>query len=126
VITRLAISFTTLSPVIPWALLAQGRPSRKQLHSLRNRLRAISIVRTSKARFTTEETYAWLEQQMAKQGFATLEELAQASGIDRGTLSRYFRQERRPSVDVIAPLYQALEVAPENLLIALGAVDRRG
>lgn len=76
-------------------------------------------------RFTSEETYAWLEKQMDKRGFSSLEDLAQASGIDRGTLSRYFRQERRPSVDVIAPLCAALNVAPENLLIALGAVDRK-
>lgn len=54
-----------------------------------------------------------------------LEELYQKSGIDRGSISRYFRQERKPGVDVIAPLCKALEVSPETLLIALGAIDRK-
>ena len=76
-------------------------------------------------RFTSEETYAWLEKHLVKRGFNSLEDLSRASGIDRGTLSRYFRQERRPSVDVIAPLCEALNVAPETLLIVLGAVDRK-
>ena len=54
-----------------------------------------------------------------------LEELHQRSGIDRGSISRYFRQERVPGVDLIAPLCQALEVSPETLLIALGAIEKR-
>jgi transcriptional regulator with XRE-family HTH domain len=59
-------------------------------------------------------------------GISGLEELSERSGIDRGSLSRYFRQERTPKVDVIAPLCEALEVSPENLLIALGAIERKG
>jgi transcriptional regulator with XRE-family HTH domain len=54
-----------------------------------------------------------------------LEELHIRSGIDRGTISRYFRHERTPGVDAIAPLCEALEVSPETLLIALGAIDRK-
>lgn len=75
--------------------------------------------------FTSEETYDWLEKAMLKRGFTSLEDLAKDCGVDRGTLSRYFRQERRPSVDVIAPLCQALGVSPENLLIALGALPKQ-
>ena len=71
------------------------------------------------------ETYEWLESQMKKLNLDSLEDLSRTSGIDRGTLSRYFRQERRPSVDVIAPLCEALNVSPETLLIALGAIDRK-
>jgi hypothetical protein len=36
-----------------------------------------------------------------------------------------FRQERVPRIDVIEPLSKALEVSPETLLIALGAIDRK-
>jgi len=46
-------------------------------------------------------------------------------GLDRGTISRYFRHDRRPSIDVIAPLCEVLEVSPETLLIVLGALDKR-
>jgi transcriptional regulator with XRE-family HTH domain len=62
---------------------------------------------------------------MSAVGISSLEELAKLTGIDRGTLSRYFRQERRPSVDVIAPLCEALKVSPESLLIGLGALRRK-
>lgn len=81
--------------------------------------------KTERDRFTPDETVAWLEKQMSKRKIGSLEDLARLSGVDRGTLSRYFRQERRPSIDVVAPLCAALAVSPESLLIALGAVDRK-
>jgi transcriptional regulator with XRE-family HTH domain len=62
---------------------------------------------------------------MSHLAISGLEELHQKTGIDRGSLSRYFRQERVPGIDVIAPLCKALEVSPETLLIALGAIDRK-
>lgn len=71
------------------------------------------------------ETAEWLRNRMNSLGLSGLEELSQRSGIDRGSLSRYFRQERTPKVDVIAPLCEALEVSPETLLIALGAIERK-
>jgi transcriptional regulator with XRE-family HTH domain len=76
-------------------------------------------------RHTPEESVDWLNSQMKRVGISSLEDLSKKSGIDRGTLSRYFRQERRPSVDVVAPLCEALEVSPETLLIAIGAIDRK-
>jgi transcriptional regulator with XRE-family HTH domain len=74
-------------------------------------------------RFTHEESVQWIADRMLNLGIANYEELAELVGIDRGSLSRYFRQERRPSIDVIAPLCTVLQVAPETLLIALGAID---
>ena len=71
------------------------------------------------------ETSEWLRNRMSTLGLSGLEELSQRSGIDRGSLSRYFRQERTPKVDVIAPLCEALEVSPETLLIAIGALERK-
>lgn len=63
---------------------------------------------------------------MEELGISSLGELEDKTGIDRGSLSRYFRQERTPGIDVIAPLCEALEVSPESILIALGAISRRG
>jgi transcriptional regulator with XRE-family HTH domain len=71
------------------------------------------------------ESNEWLLQKMKAAGITTLEELAQTTGIDRGTLSRYFHQERRPSIDMIAPICEALQVSPESLLIALGALPKK-
>ena len=63
---------------------------------------------------------------MEELGISSLGELEDKTGIDRGSLSRYFRQERTPGIDVIARLCEALEVSPESILIALGAISRRG
>ena len=76
-------------------------------------------------RNSPEETAEWLRNRMDALNISGLEELHQKTGIDRGSLSRYFRQERVPKIDVIAPLCEALEVSPETLLIALGAIERK-
>lgn len=74
---------------------------------------------------TPAQSNDWLIERMAVVGISSLEELAKLTDIDRGTLSRYFRQERRPSIDAIAPLCEALQVSPESLLIGLGALKKR-
>lgn len=79
----------------------------------------------ARARYSPQESTEWLHARMAEIGLQTLEDLSVLTAIDRGTLSRYFRQERRPSIDVVAPLAAALQVAPETMLIVLGALDRR-
>jgi len=76
-------------------------------------------------RYSQDESSEWLVQRLLKLNISTYEEFAAQVGIDRGTLSRYFRQERRPSIDVVAPLCEVLEVSPETLLIVLGAIDRK-
>ena len=76
-------------------------------------------------RYSQDESSEWLVQRLLKLNISTYEEFATRVGIDRGTLSRYFRQERRPSIDVVAPLCEVLEVSPETLLIVLGAIDRK-
>lgn len=76
-------------------------------------------------RTSPAETAEWLKNQMKALGMSGLEDLHLKTGIDRGSLSRYFRQERVPKVDVIAPLCEALEVSPETLLVALGAIERK-
>lgn len=76
-------------------------------------------------RNSADETAEWLRNRMSALNISGLEELHQRTGIDRGSLSRYFRQERIPKIDVIGPLCEALEVSPETLLIALGAIERK-
>ena len=76
-------------------------------------------------RYSPEDTADWLRTRMDALKISGLEELHQRTGIDRGSLSRYFRQERVPKIDVIGPLCEALEVSPETLLVALGAIERK-
>ena len=77
------------------------------------------------SRFSSDESSEWLRERMAHLGISGLQELQDRTGIDKGSISRYFRPERSPSIEVIAPLCIALEVSPETILIALGALDRR-
>ena len=74
---------------------------------------------------TPAQSSQWLVERMSSVGISSLEELAKLTNIDRGTLSRYFRQERRPSIDEIAPLCEALQISPESLLIGLGALKKK-
>jgi transcriptional regulator with XRE-family HTH domain len=76
-------------------------------------------------KLTPNESTEWLRVRMEALSISGLEELHQKTGIDKGSISRYFRQERTPKIDVIAPLAQALEVSPETLLIALGAIEKK-
>ena len=79
----------------------------------------------NKKRYSAEESTEWLRNRLEMMSIGSLDELAKLTGIDKGTISRYFHQERRPSIDMIGPLCQTLKVAPETLLIALGALDRK-
>jgi transcriptional regulator with XRE-family HTH domain len=61
---------------------------------------------------------------MSDAGHLTLDDLAEVVGINKGNLSRYFRQETRPAVTVVGPLAAALGLAPETVLIGLGVLPR--
>jgi transcriptional regulator with XRE-family HTH domain len=62
----------------------------------------------------------WISNRMSEVGIKSLSELELKTGINRGTLSRYFRGVQRPSIDALPALCSALEVSPETLLRALG------
>ena len=83
------------------------------------------VAKQNKKRYSAEESTEWLRNRLEMMSISSLDELAKLTGIDKGTISRYFHQERRPSIDMIGPLCQTLKVAPETLLIALGALDRK-
>jgi AcrR family transcriptional regulator len=61
----------------------------------------------------------WLQQRISELGMSSLEEAAQACGINRGTLYRYFSFEQRPSIDQLPPLCEGLKSAPLEVLRAL-------
>jgi hypothetical protein len=74
-----------------------------------------------------EQTQEWFIDRMQAQGYPSLEGLSEDTGINKGNLSRYFRQQTKPSVAAVAPLCRALAAAPETILIALGVLPvRRG
>ncbi len=52
-------------------------------------------------------------------GFTSLQEAAEACGIDKAALWRYFNGDVRPLVDRLPPLCRGLQVSLDELLIAL-------
>jgi len=76
-------------------------------------------------RLSPDESTEWLRSRMVQLEIKGLDELQRISGVDKGSISRYFRQERNPGIDVVAPMCSALQVSPEVLLIALGAIGRK-
>jgi transcriptional regulator with XRE-family HTH domain len=71
------------------------------------------------------ESQDWLRNRLDELKIPGLESLSKITGIDRGSLSRYFRQERTAKIDVIAPLCEGLKVSPETLLVALGVLAKK-
>ena len=65
----------------------------------------------------------WLQTQLVRTNIKTISELSLRTGINKGTLSKYFNGLQRPSIDVVAPLCNALNVSPETLLKALNALN---
>lgn len=72
---------------------------------------------------TPDQSVAWLRFRMAELGIASLEELADLCGSDKGNLSRIFRQQQRPRVDALEPLAAGLQVGVYEVLVRIGAVD---
>lgn len=62
----------------------------------------------------------WLKLKMEQLDFNSLQEAADACGLDKGTLYRYFAFETRPSIDVIPKLCKGFKVSPLEVLQALG------
>jgi transcriptional regulator with XRE-family HTH domain len=56
---------------------------------------------------------------MERLGFSSLEDVASVTGINRGSLYRYFSFETRPSIDVVPKLCEGLQVSPLQVLRAL-------
>ena len=67
------------------------------------------------------ESWEWLQSRMSELKIDTIEELGRLSGINKGTLSKYFHQKQRPSIDALPGLCAALQVSPETILVAMGA-----
>jgi transcriptional regulator with XRE-family HTH domain len=52
-------------------------------------------------------------------GYASLAEAAEACGIDKAALWRYFNGDVRPSIDRLPKLCKGLQVSLDEILVAL-------
>lgn len=96
---------------------------RKHLNCVNNKLVLPYALKVTN-RYSPKESNEWLRAAMVKLEIKSLDELSSITKIDRGSLSRYFNQERRPSIDAIDPLCSALQITSDELLIVLGAKSR--
>ena len=61
----------------------------------------------------------WLYAQMELVGLGSLQDAADACGLDKAALWRYFNGDVRPLVDRLPGLCRGLQVSLDDLLVAL-------
>lgn len=64
----------------------------------------------------------WLRSRMNELGYKSLQEVADAMGINRGNVYRYFTLETRPSVDMLPVFCKALDAEGTEVLRALKVI----
>lgn len=72
---------------------------------------------------SAEQTWAWFNAKIAELGYPSLTQFAKEKGFQKSSLSRYFHQERQIPSGQIGPLCEALQVSPQELLQAVGAIN---
>jgi transcriptional regulator with XRE-family HTH domain len=71
-------------------------------------------------RKSSTQSATWAKQKMRNVGCSTWEDLATLTGLDRGTVYRYFHQEQEPRAGVLPTLARSLDVSIDELLDGLG------
>ena len=72
------------------------------------------------------DSWQWFQNRLTHLGHASMNEFAKKHGFPKSSLSRYFHGERQLPSGKIGPLCEALEVSPQELLHALGAIHWSG
>lgn len=72
------------------------------------------------------ESWQWFQNRLEHLGHASMNEFALKHGFPKSSLSRYFHRERQLPSGKIGELCDALEVSPQELLGALGAIEWLG
>ena len=72
------------------------------------------------------DSWLWFQSRITHLGHASMNEFAKRHGFPKSSLSRYFHGERQLTSGKISSLCEALQVSPEELLQALGALEWRG
>lgn len=72
------------------------------------------------------DTWQWFQNRITHLGHASMSEFAKQHGFPKSSLSRYFHRERQLPSGKIGVLCEALEVSPQELLHALGAIEWSG
>ena len=71
----------------------------------------------------SSQSWDWFQSRISDLGHPSMTQFAETHGFPKSSLSRYFHRERQVPSGTIGPLCQALQVSPQELLSALGAID---
>jgi hypothetical protein len=66
------------------------------------------------------QTWEWFVTRYTKLGYKSLSKFANATGLQKSSLSRYFHLERQLPSGTMATLCQVLNVSPNTMMKALG------
>lgn len=69
-----------------------------------------------------KNSYDWFVEKYEKKGFPSLNQFAKANKMQKSSLSRYFHLQREIPSGTVGKLCKALDVKPEELLKAIGAL----
>ena len=72
------------------------------------------------------DSWQWFQTRLTDLGHSSLNVFAKHHGFPKSSLSRYFHGERQLPSGKIGRLCEALEVSPQELLHALGAIHWSG
>lgn len=72
------------------------------------------------------DSWLWFQARLEHLGHASMNEFALKHGFPKSSLSRYFHRERQLPSGKIGAFCEALEVSPQELLHALGAIEWLG
>jgi DNA-binding transcriptional regulator YdaS (Cro superfamily) len=81
---------------------------------------------TMRDALTGVDSWQWFQNRLKHLGHASLNEFANHHGFPKSSLSRYFHRERQLPSGKISAFCEALQVSPEELLQAIGAIEWRG
>lgn len=68
------------------------------------------------------KAYKWFVAKYTNLGYASLNQFANATGMQKSSLSRYFNLQRQIPSNTIGKLCKELKVKPEELLKVIGAM----
>lgn len=83
----------------------------------------VGMVNENSDEIDSTQSWDWFQSRISDLGHPSMSQFADTHGFPKSSLSRYFHRERQVPSGTIGPLCSALQVSPQELLSALGAID---
>lgn len=77
-------------------------------------------MKTKMNKKNADVAWNWFVEMYTKRGYKSLNQFANATGMQKSSLSRYFHQQRQLPSGMMAKLCKELKVTPNEMMRALG------